>query len=213
MTPWSAWEPELLPHVPGCPAIVARSEVRKAAQALLERSRAWQITLAPRPVSAGQDQVPIVVTDPSQQKLVRAEAAWLDGKRLDATTPAELDDSGTDDWQDRTGTPSHFFQLTPGVVSLYPKPVANAATGLKLRVSVMPADAADGLPDDLAVRYLDVIQSGARARLMLFAGKPWTNPAMATVYAGAFEAGVGQAKHDVAKAFGRGRIASRPAWC
>jgi len=89
----------------------------------------------------------------------------------------------------------------------------DATSGLKLRLIVRPSDTATGLPDDLALRFRDEIHVGAKSRLMLYPGKPWTNPDMAGVYSQAFNALVNQATAAAARAFVQARIPSRPKWC
>jgi hypothetical protein len=212
MATWDKWFPDVLPQVPGCPNPVVRHELRRAAQALLTATRAWQENLAPLPVAAGQDEVTIAPTTPAQQQIVRIESVWLDGQRLEPVTPDELDGATTDNWGTHTGAPSRYLQLTPGVLTLYPTPAANAITGLLVRVSLCPSDTATTIPDDLALRYSDEIQVGARARLMLYPNKPWSNPQLGITYAQDFNGAIGAAAAKAARAQVRGRIASRPTW-
>jgi len=210
---WSYWFPDLLTHVPGCPIPLAVFELRRAAQAFFKSARAWQVTQPLVPITAAQTSVTVAL-DSAEQELVRVEKAWLDGNSLAVQTLEGLDDSAlSDDWTLHTGTPTALVQLTPGVLTLYPVPTANALTGLKLRVSVRPSDASTGVPDEMAVKFRDEIHAGAKARLMMYPGRPWSNPEMALLNAGTFEAGVGAANLAAARSFGRGRIAGRPRWC
>lgn len=207
---WSDWFKDLLPHVPGCPNILAAHELRRAAQAFLDQTRAWQVTQAAATVTAGQTIETISVAGAD---LVRVEKAWYDGKPMDIKTTEDMDASYADDWQIHTGTPSCLLQLTPGVLQFYPIPTVDATTGLKLRVSLKPNETATGVPHDLAMKYRSEILAGAKARLMLYPGKPWTNGDLAVISGGAFDAGVGKANLAAARSFGRGRIAARPKWC
>ncbi len=209
---WSYWLPDLLPHVAGVPVLIAEHELLRAAQKFFEGSRAWQATLPAAAVAANQSTVTPVFADTGQE-LVRVEQAWYDGKPLDITTADDLDAELGDDWTTHTGTPSRFLQLTPGVVTLYPVPNAAAATGLKLRVSIKPSDAATGLPDEMAVKFRDGIHIGAKARLMIYKDKPWTDYNAAAGYATAFESSVTSANIDAARSFGSARKPARPKWC
>jgi hypothetical protein len=213
MAAWAKWFPDVLPHVPGCPAPVVRHELRRAAQSLLQVSRAWQAELTPIAITAGTADYAIAPSNPTQQQIVRIEAAWLDGQRLSPMTPDQLDTGGLDDWRERTGAPTGYLQLTPGQVTLYPKPITNATTGLKLRVSLMPADTATLIPDDLALQYSDEIQLGAKGRLMMMPGKPWTNFDLAGTYLSAFSSATNTAMSRAARALVGGRIEARPKWC
>ncbi len=213
MKAWSYWLPDLMPHVPGCPQVLAEHELRRAAQALLTRSRAWKVTeSALVAVAAGQEEVTVAPSDTTQE-LVRVESVWYDACALSLTTVAQLDADYGDDWTAHTGTPDRYVQETPGVLRLYPIPMTAATLGLKLRLSVAPGEASTGLPDDIALQFRDAVHVGAKARLMLYPGKPWTNLDMAGVYGQAFTALVDSATIDAARSFGAARISSRVNWC
>lgn len=210
MKAWSYWLPDLMPHVPGCPRLLAEHELRRAAQAFFRQTRAWKITEAPLAIPALTATVPVAPADAGQQ-LVRIESAWWDGKPMEPVTAEQLDGGYADDWQSHTGTPTHYLQLVPGEIRLYPLPLSGGS--LKLRMSVMPSDASTGLPDDLADRYVDEMHVGAKSRLMLYPGKPWTNPELAGVYGQAFNALVNQATAEAARAYAQARLPSRVNWC
>lgn len=212
MKAWSYWLPDLMPHVPGCPQVLAEHELRRAAQAFFSQTMAWRVDETPRAVFAGDAELSVAPSD-SEQELVRVDAIWYDGQKLEPVAPETLDQQYVDDWQDRTGTPTNFLQVMPGVARLYPVPLADAVVGLKLRLIVTPSDTATGLPDDLAIRYRDEIQVGAKSRLMLYPGKPWTNPELAAVYGQAFNGLVNQATAAAARAYVQARLPSRVNWC
>lgn len=212
MALWSAWFPDVQPHVAECPIVIMEHELRRAAQAFFEGSRVWKVTLDPVPVVAGQKTVTIAPTDP-EQDLVRIETAWYDGKPLPVYSADEMDASFDEDWQEHTGDPMAVTQMIPGVARLYPVPVSDAATGLKCRVSVRPSDTATGIPDELRVKYKEAIAAGAKARLMLYPNKPWSNVDLGVAMAAAFDAAIGKSNIDAARSLGRARIASRPKWC
>lgn len=213
MKAWSYWLPDLMPHVPGCPQVLAEHELRRSAQAFFIQTRAWKVTeSASLPVAAGQDEVTIAPSDAGQD-LVRMEAAWFDGVKLTPSTATQLDADYGDDWSVHTGTPDRYIQDTPGVLRLYPIPMAAATTGLKVRLSVAPSESSTGIPDEMAVRFRDEIHVGAKSRLMLYPGKPWTNLEMAAVYGQAFNNMVAIATTAAARSFGAARIPSRVNWC
>lgn len=208
---WAAWFPDLLPQVPGCPNIVARNELRSAARVLLSESRAWTAILPVQAIVIDQDTLTLDLTG---AELVRIEEAWYDGTPMDVqTTPEALSAALGDDWRVQTGTPTAVLMDSPEVVRLYPVPNADATTGLKLRVALQPSKTATGMPGDLARRYHEQILAGAKARLMLMPGKPWSNGDLATVQAAVFNQGVDRANLDAATGFGRGRIQGRVRWC
>lgn len=212
MKAWAYWLPDLMPHVPGCPHVLAEHELRRAAQAFFNHSLAWRVTETLRAVTAGTAELSAAPSD-ADQELVRVDAVWYDGIKLEPITPETLDAQYTDDWQTREGTPTNYLQVIPGVIRLYPVPLVDAVAGLKLRLIVTPSEAATGLPDDLALKYRDHMHVGAKSRLMLYPGKPWTNPELAVVYGQSFTALVNQATAEAARAYTQARLPSRVNWC
>lgn len=209
---WSDWMPDLMPHLSGCAIVLVEHELRRAAQAFFQGSRAWRVTLAPVAVAAGTQTVAIVPAD-TQISLVRIEQCWYDGTELDVKTAEELSAEHGEDWTAHTGNPIAFLQETAGIVRLYPIPDASAGTGLKTRISAMPSDASTGIQDDLAVAFREELATGAKARLMLYPSKPWTNVELGVAYAQAFKSATDTANIRAARSFGRGRVRSNPRWC
>jgi hypothetical protein len=209
MKAWSNWFTDLLPQLPGCPDPQIEHELLRASQEFFARSRAWQVIQAPVAITANQTTLDIAPSD-SGQEMVRVEGAWLDGTRLKVYGVGDMDAAFTDDWQTHTGSTATLVQITPGTVLLYPIPVAASSTGLKLRLSVKPSEAATGIPDDMFVKYRDALASGAKARLMLQAGKKWSHPDLGTINAAVFDAAINTAAIAAARSFSTGRIAARP---
>lgn len=210
IVPWTEWLPDLMPDVRGCPNVVAVHELRRAAQKFMELTRAWTAVLPSVPIASSQDAEAITL---SGADLVRIEEAWYDGRRIEASNATAMAGYCHDDWTLHTGTPAAVVQLTPGVVRLYPIPTDAAATGLKMRAALKPADDAIGLPRDMAVAYRDAIVCGAKYKLMLYPNAPWNNEKMAAVHMGKFQRGIDDAIMMAAAGFGTGRIRSRPKWC
>ncbi len=212
MREWSYFLPDVLPHVVGCPSMVAEQELKRAAQQFFEKTRAWRLTTAPVRISPNQATVTVAVGDGLD--LVRIEHGTYDGKRIAVISPDVLDDDPTmGDWRSRKGTPNNLIQSMPGVVDLYPVPLDATSTGLTFFVAVKPSDSATGLPDHLATAYRDIIVCGAKSKLMIYKDAPWANPALAASFASEFMTSMGSANFEAAKGFGRGRIAARPRWC
>ncbi len=212
MKTWSYWLPDLIPHVPECPQILAEHELRRSAQEFFRNTLAWRVTEADRPVLADEYEVDATPLN-SDHELVRIDSAWYDGRLLEPVTYKTMDAKYCNDWQAHTGSPTHYMQEIPGVVRLYPIPTANATDGLKLRIIVAPSETATGLPDDIAIKYREDVQVGAKARLMLYPGKTWSNPELAVFYSKAFENMIGKANIDAARGHVQARIPSRVTWC
>jgi hypothetical protein len=207
---WSAFLPDLLPHVPECPEILAEHELRRAAQLFFEKTRAWKVELEAIPVAAGDVTIQ-VMPDDSKQEIVRIESAWYDDKPLDILQHESY--RSTSDWKDDTGTPCEICLLTPAEARLYPIPDAAATTGLRCNVSVKPSDSSSGIPDNLFSKFRDAIVKGAKFQLMLYLNKPWSSPEMAVAFSRMFDADIAAATVSAARGFGAARIPSRIKWC
>lgn len=213
MALWSSWLPDVLPHVPACPIVLVEHELKRAAQVLCEASRIWRLDIPAAAVAADQETAFPVMPDPVEQELVRVESVRYDGTELTLRTVEQLDAEAGETWREHTGKPAAYTLLSPGEIRFYPVPTDLAATGVEFTVSVKPADAATGVPDAIRAKYKEALTAGVKARLMLYKDKPWTDFNLAGVHASAFESGVSKATLDAARAFGRGRIPSRPRWC
>jgi hypothetical protein len=208
---WASWLPDVLPHVPGCPVVVAEHELRRASQEFFRRTRAWRVNLTTIAVPASTAEISCEPADAAHD-LVRVEAVLYDGRQLDPETVENLDKGFSDEWAAHVGTPTHYVQLTPGILRLYPVPSDAATFGVKIRASVTPSESATGIPDDLAQKYRDAIQAGAKSRLMLMPGKGWTNLDLAAIYGRSFSDMADSANADAARAFGAAKIATRQVW-
>lgn len=210
MVLWPSWQLDILPHVPQCPVPLIEHELKRAAQVFFQESRAWQEQLTPITIFAGFSEVTIPMNG-TDQELVRVESARWNGKPIEPRAADDMDQSYTDDWRDHSGPPEAFIQITPGVMTLYPVPTE--AGTLSLRVSVRPSESATGIPDDLAARFRDQLAMGAKARLMLYQGKPWSAPDMGLALSGAFASSIEKAASAMARSYSNGRVKSRASWC
>lgn len=213
MQAWSAWLPDVLPHVAGCPRLVVLHEVRRAAEEFLRRSRAWQIESDLIPVPAGATSITLTFPDATAE-LVRIERAYLDGRPLTPFTPTQLNDQVGTAWVDETGVVDGIVQLTPWAVRPYRIPTDAAVTGLKVMASVCTKEGAGGMPDDIARMYRDAVTFGARGRLMLIPGKPWSDAKLAAGYLLQAESIAEQAAGAAqVRGHGRGMRRTTPSWC
>lgn len=210
MTTWDAWLPDVLPHVRGCPRLVAEHEIRRAAQLLLERSRAWIVRTPEIAVVAAAPDVTLNLGDATRD-LVRIERAWFDGLPLTPRAVGELADMVGMDWRDQSGTPDSIVQVSPGAVRLYPTPVADGT--FDAECSVKPGESATGVPDDIAAAHRMIIATGAKGALMLMPRVEWQDLKLGAALLQGFENAINAAVVGVAS--GHGRAARRPsvAWC
>lgn len=201
---------DILPQLPGCPTVTVVNELRRTLQVFFEKTRAWKMTLDSETMSPGESEVTISSGD-SGRDLVRVEQVWFDGRLLSPVSGDMLSDRGGDDWQERSGTPQEYLQDTPGVVRLYPTPASPGR--FVARISVKPSDSATSIPDELAVKYRNDLTAGAKGRLMLYVGQPWSNPAFGEKHEAEFKKAIDRENASAALSFGKSRIASNPRFC
>jgi len=209
---WDAWLPDVLPHVAGCPDILATHETKRAAQAFFRDSLVWRVT--PDPVDVDVDEPEMrIYPDASGTEIVRIEQAAIGAAKL---KPLSLDAIAAEfgpDWAAQTGTPDAIFGPTPTTVRLVPYPVVALTEQLSLVVSLTPGETASGIPDELYARYRETITDGAKSRLMLIPGQTWTNLDMGAALAARFESGISTARTDAARAHGRATPRARASFC
>jgi hypothetical protein len=209
---WDAWLPDVLPHAAGCPSVLARHEIKRAAQAFFRDSFAWRAVLDAISVDIGEPEMR-VFPDASGTEIVRIEQAALGQSELKPLFIDAVAESFGADWSTQTGTPEAITAVTPNTIRLVPYPIEPQADRLTLTVSLAPSDAATGIPDELYARYREAIAGGAKSRLMLISGQPWANVDMGASLSARFEADISAARTDAARAHSRATPRSRPSFC
>jgi hypothetical protein len=193
--------PHINPKVPGCPDPTVRNAIIQVATDLCSRSGCWNELLASASVTSGS--FPYTVPVSAHGRLVRLLSAKVDGANLTETTYGKLD--GVDEWDTKTGTPSHYLFNAAGKLIVYPLPAATAS--LRLRVAYTPARNATVLEDFMYTRWMNEIASGAIA---LLAGEPnrsWSNPEQYITHSKLYEQGVAKATIETNRNFTTGEMA------
>jgi hypothetical protein len=148
------------------------------------------------------DQASYAIPVPAGGQAVKLLEVYVDGQKITPKTPDQLAEQYAN-WITKTGTAEHYTQLNPDNLLLVPIPDAGITGGLVVRGTFKPARTATELPDLLFNDYADDITNGAVAALCAWPQKPWTNPKLAAVRAGLFQAGIDKTKTRVAKSFAR----------
>lgn len=108
--------------------------------------------------------------------------------------------------------PIAAYILSPGTIRVIPAPLTSAGNKLRLDMAAAPSLDSDEFPDDLFNRYFDAIAAGAKARLQVQPGKPWSTEKAATVNRGLFLSALNSARVTANERMsGEMRIALRPA--
>lgn len=200
--------PYVLPHVPGCPQVAARIEVRKACRQFCRETRVWKEWLDPVDVVANEGEYALAA--PADARVVWVEEVKLGDTRLEPMTRDDALAALGPSWDTtRRGEPSGYYQPDQDTVDLIPCPETSVAGALRVYVSLEVAEDAAAVPDLLAARYREAIAYGALARLLAVPGKPWSNPQAVAYYDGRFSAEMGGVAGRVAAGFTRRPLRTR----
>lgn len=209
---WDAWLPDVLPHVAGCPDVLATHEIKRAAQTFFRETLAWRAVLDLIDIAASEPEMR-VTPDAAGTEIVRIEQAALGAVRLNPLSLDAIAIAFGADWAAQTGTPEAITAVTPNSIRFVPYPVEALADKLSLTVALMPSETATGITDELYAHYREAIADGAKSRLMRVSGQPWANPDMGAALAARFENGITAARTDAARAHGRATPRSRASFC
>ena len=178
---WSAFYPDILPNVEGCPLPLVDHHLRRAAIEICKRAKRIKVDVSFDTVAG----TPEYTIDPGAGfKLVSILDINCAGKPIDPISRAEL--SRFENWQTETGTPTRFITTTePTVLRLWKTPdtVFTIKAGISIRVDEEATEIADWFGD----QYREGLCSGAIARLCAMPKKGWTDYEQATLHQGRFE--------------------------
>jgi hypothetical protein len=185
----------VLPELVGCSTMLAEMQLRAAVIDLCRRAKVWAYEDDPTTTSPGERNYDL--SAPAGSTIVEVKAMFVDG---DAVDPA----STNFDNPAVLGKPETFRQLTPEAFVLWPTP--DTEYPLTMELTLAPSRASSGFPSWIAEKYHDAIVAGAKSRLMLMPGNPWTNLQIAAAYRSLFESEVGTASMDNTTSFARTRL-------
>lgn len=191
---WSAFHPDVLMHVPGCPVPVVDHHLRKAAIDLCRRSKGLKVDMPTFATVAG---TPSYVLDAGAElEPVTILVAEVDGVPVDPERIAVL--SSKTDWRAETGKPA-FFYMHPDARSVRLWKTPDGSYQITTTLAAMPTKDATGIEEWYGNRHDQAIVSGALAELYAIPKKPWTDGGMAMLHAERFMAAVSTAAAESIK--------------
>lgn len=179
MSAYTAFLNDVMPDVPGCTLEIATHAIKNSCIEFCEKSLILQRDHDPLTVVAG-----IVDYDfepPTGQLVTRIMRAWYKGTELSPLAPDDIQNSevynrlfrgANIDRQD----PRYILQKDERTLSLYPIPAETVPNALTMRVAFKPSRTSTTVEDVIYEDYSEAIAAGAKARLMMSPGKPYTNP-------------------------------------
>lgn len=205
--PFSQFLPEIITVAVGCPDPTAINAVRNAAIDFCTKTKVWQQAQDPVWVSALA--LPLDLEADAGMTVVQVRSCKADGLLLSPVTVDYLD-ATYPNWEDATGTPRFFYQLSGAQVGLYPLPTTSVS--LRLRVAVAPTRAAAGIDAEIYQQHLPTLAFGALAALLVLPAAPWADAKLALYYRALYDEGVIAALALAQKSFTRAhsRVLSSP---
>lgn len=184
MKTYEAFFPDVLPDVPGCPADVAIRAIRNTVIEFCEKSLIHQVTQDPITIRANLTDYDLDA--PTGYRVHKVMKAWFQGAELSPVAP---DDIVTPDAYSQSvggytpskSQPTGYTQKDSETVSFMPIPNQDYPKAITMRVALVPLRDSTKFDDFLYEQWGEYIACGAKARLMLTPGKPYTNQDAASV--------------------------------
>jgi hypothetical protein len=183
--------PFVYEECPGAPEPAMLRAVRGAAMELFRESRVYVEYLDPIVLAANTNEYELEIDD--NYKVAEIKQAWVGGREVPVYSPNELSRMYGDWTDDTAASLTAITQKNPSVVNPFPIPTV-AGDQLKLRVAIYPSYDSLEIRDDIFDIYVETIACGAKARLQMQPGKPWTNPQQAAFNAAYFTRGKNAAR-------------------
>lgn len=202
---WSAFYPDLVPAVPGCPDPMLEKQTRFAAIEFLRRTRAWVEWLDPATSIAGLSEYDFDL--PAGADVARVERATLDGIAVQILSFHDA----PHDWTRKD-------MADQGLVSRDRKTfrLGNAVAAsllIQVQAALVPSRLAPGLPDDLFERYNTEISAGALSKLLAIPGTPFYAPDLALFKKSEFNAAIDTIAVDAWRGHTANTPRSRVSFC
>lgn len=163
--------PWVQPDCPGCPLFQVEMAVREAAIIMLSKVDLYRADPEMLNVLPGVTQYDLEA--PAGYEPSRVLELTNGGRSLKKVA-SEIEIYELLDKHPEPTTPTHYYQHFNDSIILAPTP--KDALQLRLFLSLRPNATCTAIPDNIGKEYRDVIASGAKARLQLMAGQPWSNP-------------------------------------
>lgn len=207
MVPISVFMPRTAPMLLAAPEPLIEQALVDSAIEFCERTLVVQRVLEPVRTRKGVPEYDLDL----EQDTTLASVIWVSyaGRKLTNVVQQAQENANAyypaDPSAVSTPTQAHVFNDT---LRLYPAPDVDGGE-LVVRVAVRPVRNARQFPDELYADWVEVVSSGAVARLAVIPGESFTNPELAAAMLGRFEKGVSEAKARASTGRMRGNLRVR----
>lgn len=182
--------------LPGIPELLMDQCLRSAAIEFFKQTETMT-AVEILPLVANQS---IYITDnPPLTDTARVlELELTTGQKLHPITRVELQ-TKTYAWSAQVGEPTHFLQLSPRQIRMFPIP-ENAGQA-RISMVLQPTRDSVGVEDEYFDEYVEMIAHGAISRAAGVPQKPWTNLELANAMGIAFQADIRNSKIEATRSF------------
>lgn len=192
---------DILLELPAVPRPVAMQAIRSALSEFSRESHVWRVDVYPIAIGANETEIE-VTPDQSDLKVIGIHHAWLDNVPLPVKT-AQWMDEHVDSWRGDTATTLQALVATSAsMFRPWPTLTESLTKILKLQVAVIPTEGTAEVDDDIFDQWYEGIAAGAKYRLMMMPGKPWSAPEHAQFHRKRFEDDKSRAKLRAYKGYG-----------
>lgn len=206
MTALSAFYPDIMPECPGATAPMIDVALRNTVIEFCEMTLIHQLTLDL--VTAIKDVFEYDLDPPEGFRVAKVMKVWFKGQEL---SPTNLDSvRGPDGFADFVGDynpagapPRMFAQRDNRTLLLLPKPDQRYSNAVTIRVALVPLRDMTTVEDFLWQDWGEIIAHGAKARLQLVPGKPYSNSEAATINQARYVSGRNEAMQRARRGFNR----------
>ena len=183
----------VMPDVPGCTKSMAENAIKNTIIHFCEKSLILQRNHDPLTCIEGISEYDF--EPPSGQLVIKIMKMWVKGSELIALAPddigvAEIYNTAFSGANTSKSDPVYYLQKEERIVSVYPIPSTTVASGFTIRVAYKPSRSATTVDDVLFEDYADIIGDGAKYRLFLSPGKPYSSLDAATTHKGLYTEGL-----------------------
>jgi hypothetical protein len=197
MKNYDAFFPDVLPDVPGCPSDMALRAIRHTVIEFCEKSLIHQVTQDP--ITLRENLIDYDLDAPKGMRVQKVMRVWFKGQELEPVAPDDLVEPDVyglkiGDYTPTKAPPKGYTQKDFGTVSFMPIPNQTYQNAITMRVALVPLRDSTQFDDFLYEQWGEYIACGAKARLMITPGKPYTNPDAAAINQARFTTALNDAR-------------------
>jgi hypothetical protein len=179
VTPLNAFMSRIIPHVSGCPDVLAHEALVDTAIEFCEKTLIIQRTLPP--ISTIPDTINYTLTPPTEQLVHMVLSAWFKGALMEPVASQEvLNIQGftttvTGYEHLFRGDPTQYYWTAPSTLCVFPIPDETDADSILVRAATKPARSATQLEDALFNDWAEALAAGTLARLHATKDQAWSS--------------------------------------